>query len=307
MQQSTPTLEFPDMSTKAQLAPRSGLLVIFISLLFFTGCLVHPNDSDKKKTYNRTTDNVHIYQAGDFIEYTVSGSISSGGAFPSFRGTMRINWYANPDIFDPVSTNSIKVLKEVTILTINGVETRTERYISQDTDATTNGTIKLHAFYKPASADLYWVSNLSVATALNEITVLKSPLMLNDSYASTFNVFDNCDATNQCDQLLGYQSDDIIKVELSDEIAESTAAGFFNTFRVTFAGNKTLTGSGITSFPINLDFRSSCGLGNTSYSGKANIFPEVGVIKMDVYCNSASTIYNYTIEFKRAGGSITLP
>lgn len=278
-------------------------LFIFIGLLSLTACLVHPSDA-KKKTYNRTTDSVHIYKAGDSIEYSVYGQASVGfGSVSSITGTMKITWYANDNIIDPVSSTSYEVLKEVTILNINGVETRSERYISQDTD----GTIKLHAFYKPASADLYWVSDAGITppTALNEVIILKSPLMLNDSYASTFYVFNDCNDTNLCSTSLGYQSDDAIKVEGTNETIE-IQAGFFNTIRVTYSGNKILT-SGVTSFPIHLDSRSSCGSGNTSYYGLANYMPEVGIIKMDVHCTAATAIYTYTIEFKRAGGSIALP
>ena len=148
-------------------------------------------------------------------------------------------------------------------------------------------------------------SSTAPPTTLTAATILNSPLVLNDSYNSTFYVFNKCDTTEQCSELLGYQTDDAIKVEGLDDSIE-IQAGLFNTIRVTFSGNKLLT-SGVTSFPIQLDQRSSCGTGNASFNGSAYYMPEVGFIKMDVYCTAGTTIKNYTLEYKSAGGSIRLP
>ena len=53
-----------------------GRIAIIASLLALTACFVDPDETPQKKSYVRTTDNIHIYQHGDFIEYNVYGPFS---------------------------------------------------------------------------------------------------------------------------------------------------------------------------------------------------------------------------------------
>ena len=282
---------------------------VITSLALLSGCLVHGGDV---KTYMRETDNIHLYQADDFIEYNVSGHYIAGmTSFPAVSGTLRIEWSIPSPLYDPIINKLLteNVLKEVSTLSLNGNETTTVRYISQDMD----GSIYLHAFGKNGTY-YYWVNDNGTTppkptAALNKVKLWQSPLVADGSHISnTFHVFDNCDATNLCNMHLGYQTEtDTVE---SDNYNIQTDSGVFNTFRVSFSGNKQLdTGSGLAGFPIDLDLRSSCGHNNANFSGTAYFYPQVGFVLMTVHCADAAgyPAFDYNFEFKRAGGSITLP
>ena len=276
-----------------------------VTLALLSGCLVHSNGG---KTFFRETDSIHLYQPGDFIEYSVSGTFGTGiSAFHSVSGTLRIDWSSpNNPLLDPVTGSPVDVLKEISTLSVDGGEIKTVRYISQDAD----GTVHLHAYDKD-STHSYWVNDAksaSTTAAMNPVTLLQSPLVVSGiSYSNTFYLFDDCNYPGGCPTYLGYQAE-TDKVESNNENVQ-TDPGVFNTFRVSFSGSKFVDpSSGISAFPIELDPRSSCGIGNDNFSGTANFFPQVGVVAMYVSCiSTAGPYFYYTFSFKHAGGSIVLP
>ena len=276
-----------------------------VTLALLSGCLVHSNGG---KTFFRETDSIHLYQPGDFIEYSVSGTYASTmTSFHSVSGTLRIDWSVPDPIYDPITGNQVTgLLKEVSTLNVGGNETHIVRYISQDID----GNIYLHAFDKDGTY-YFWVNNSSGTppSSLNKVQLWQSPLAITPSnYDIKFYVFDDCDNTNLCKTYLGSQTE-TGKVE-SDNVDIQTDPGVFNTFRVSVNGNDQ-PGSGVTSFlPINfLDTRSSCSSNGAYFNGQAYVFPQVGVVAMNMHCNASSGYpsFDYTFSFKHAGGSIALP
>jgi hypothetical protein len=281
--------------------------IIIATLVLLSGCLVNGGE---QKTYYRTTDVLHIYKAGDFIEYNVYGpSTSANGTYvPPMSGTLHVQWYSTPELTDPLNPtgDTIPVLKEVSTLTINGSTTETVRYISQDTD----GTMYLHAFFN----DVYYWANETTdtkapPTELTKVKLWQSPFIATgDNISNTFQVYDHCDNTaTPCGVRLGSQTE-TDKVESSDANIE-TNLGVFNTFRVSFSGNKQIDPTNKV-FPLNLDVRNSCGLGNVNFSGLANVFPEIGVIFMSVSCSALPAGYpsfSYSFEFKRSNISLPTP
>jgi len=293
------------LNIKNNLSLKTSLVIVAMTVLL-SGCLVHP---ERPKKFLRTTDSIHLYQPTDFIEYTVSGTFFPGSTSPQpVTGTLRIEWSvpANP-LMDPVTGATVDALKEISTLTLNGVETQTVRYISQDA----NGSVSLHAFDKDISTS-YWVNDSktpSTTLAMNPVTLIQSPLAVTgSSYTIPLHVFDGCSFPGGCATYLGSQVE-TDKVE-SDNVDIRTDPGIFNTFSVSFSGSKLVdSGSGLAAFPIELDVRSACGLGNVTYSGTANVFPEVGVVYMGVNCFTSTNneSYIYYFSFKRAGGTIVLP
>ncbi|NOX76221.1 MAG: hypothetical protein GXP17_06330 [Gammaproteobacteria bacterium] len=260
--------------------------------ILLSGCLVSKKDP---VFIERSTDNMRIYQDGDFILYDVSKILVTGPTTQNTTGTLRIDWKATaplPDLNKPGDV--ITVLKELTTLNFPnddaGSDIATVRYISQDDDinSPSYGSIRLHAFEAPGQGKYYWL-NLDGSTngdpVVKPFTVFPSPLSVGQQDLGVeFYVMEGCNPEN-CSSEIGKFTDNPT-IDGDTTQIRTNLATYVNPFEISFNGEALPTG-GSTVLPVLFDIRGACGAnqqGKTTFSGRMFVMPEIGVLQMTTTC-----------------------
>lgn len=293
----------------------TSILLLLFSVATLTGCV----DADGSKIFNRTTDNLHIYRAGDSINYTVTGtrSAAGGSVLSSVSGTLLIEWRTYdsaplidpitnlPPVDDPDSNTTVAILEERSTLTIGSATTETRRLISQDQ---ITGTVYLHALAQTQAntTNLYWVDNKITTPpgSLNRIKLLDMPLVQGNAYSVAYHVFENCEEVIPCDSRLGMVTEDHKVQDNHTEV--ETRAGIFDAFQLRVLPGFLSTVPG-NAFPVPVNLDSSCSTTSATYDSSYFIFPEVGIVYMTLSCAGADAGFTYFIEYDHASGTISLP
>ena len=302
------------MKFQARAAAVLAVMIVSVSL---GGCLVE-KDKTPKKTYQRATDNLRVYQNGDYINYNVQITQfpAGGGTAQTQSATLKIQWLSNPNLTNPLSsTTSYPVLREVTTLTDSGGGTLFGgvRYIQQDA----SGAVSLVAI-EDSGGGGFWFntqgdSDLSV---VGPMTVFDSPLSTGPSLSSpiNFHIIEGCSSfvnhivqpAPPCEQSIA-QFNDYIEV-LGDTHSVTTNIGVFtNPLEIQFDGSMTTNG-GIAAPPV--DFRHACRGGvefSTTHDTRAYVFPEIGVIGMTNTCRIDDTGYYAIYSVTLSNTNIPLP
>ena len=276
---------------------RIAVLAI-ISAATLSGCLVEKKDP---VLIARTTDNLRVYEPGDYIDYYVTATSSVGTTTQT--GILRLEWFLHGGLIRPGTTDPlIPVLKEVTSLTYNGASSAppgSVKYISQENSTDPNpGQVTLYAIEGPGG-ELDWLS-IDDITGLKLPTdelfvIFESPMAVGlNQLPISFFAMEGCDQTSgTCTQPFGYYSDDMNII--GDTTSITTNLGvFINPFRISFNGT-TIPSNG---FPI-IDARNICGSSTTTHAGTMYVMPEIGIIQMTNTCNDAlndPVIYTITIR-----------
>lgn len=293
----------------------------FLLVQLIAGC--GSTDSDEQ-IIPRTTDNVRLYQNGDYIEYDVTGTVTDtrfsrdssgnnfvypneneGSCFPelvtpspakSFEGTLSVIWYTNPDLTMPPGGGGfpVNVIREESTLTISGDETgswTSIRYISQNQNT---GEITLRAFGDNVAAnDYFWAStartidkaNLSIITSP---VILNSPVILTTDTSLDYFINSGCDGSQVClEELRHYTGIQTFVGENPGGV--TTYFGRIEPIGYAFRGDIEDTSTVRTTVTGLFDIRAFCSEGNkgiASFSGAAWILPELGVVKIE---NAACT------------------
>lgn len=283
-------------------------ILAFVSITILSGCLVKKKDLVQ---IARTTDNLRVYQPGDYIEYDVTATTVPLSTPPTTQtGTLRVQWFASADLIRPNEpSSSISVLKEVTTLSLDGgtSDPGTIRYISQD-DALNPGQITLHAM-EQEGLPRYWLSQTGDIdlTKTESSIFFYSPIVPGIKPQTDFFVMDDCEGKASCAFEVGRYIDD--QNVVGDSVAVTTNLGvFLNPFQINFSGSATPSAA-VSTFPVALDIRNVCDTNITQHGDAGNgtmyILPEIGMIRMENTCKSVISndfvIYTITI------GSTNIP
>lgn len=285
-------------------------IVVLMATLGNSGCLVNTgSDLDKLKKLNQA--NLRIYNATDTLKYDV---LVDGVN----KGTLTISYSTpspteNPDS-DPLATGFTPIpdlLKETTELDYNnGTQTKTVRYITQDRDplSPTYGSITLHAFNSQSStAEHNYASTNSKLDAQNSLSapvIFTSPFLEKngDTFQPiagqadeniAFNVFpcyeiskpDQCETNPNQSLSESFELSKMVVYNLSNNV------DFFETVRVPYNGSANSVNGLIDQRKILLDIRAFCGNPTdtaVTYSGKEFLYPSVGIIRIELNCNSST-------------------
>ena len=293
------------MGTTARLNKLWTLLLIASISTLLSGCLVDKKKAEDK--ISRSTDTLHLYQSGEWIEYEVIEVKQTGMADNTRYGTMHVKWENTGDLNNPNEPGIISPgFKETTTITyddnISGEpDTTVIRYISQitATAALNQGSIILHAI--DDGINQYWPYDSTEAAALNynapviNPVILESPLSFSNTLSSAFSVME-CN-TGLCNNEIYAVSDNVNTVGDSREI--STNLGIFsNPFQLSFSGGTTLRGTPALNFIG--DIRDACGTSadTVTHFGSLFVMPEIGIIKIENnQCTNTSTIPSTIIYY----------
>jgi hypothetical protein len=261
------------------------VLVVGISLLL-SSCHIKQKPVE---TISRTTNNLRIYQAGDFIEYSVSATAG--------QGSLRVGWEAANDLIDPIDNSIISpVLKETTTLTYDGntfPDATVIRYISQVQTGPDAGSIILHAVSDgsglPSNPTLFWPYNPANVSDLTSPViapvVFASPMSVGTPPANSpleFSIMEGC-GTGTCSAEIYRFRDSLNVIGDSTEIPTSLGK-FVDPFKISFVGTNTPANS--PAVVLLGDIRHACGDSgdNLTHTGDMLVFPEIGIIQMTNLC-----------------------
>jgi hypothetical protein len=276
---------------------RITTLVLAAGALLLSGCLVDKDDFSevRQNKIQRTTDRLHIYQAGDFIEYNVQATrIIGSNPSEDLTGTLRVQWETTDTLRRPTTNDAIVALKETTTLIYHNSGDASDdgnavRYITQDA----NGQITAHAI-DANGADHYWLRTLNESdpNKTESFVVFHSPIVVSETeHKINFEVreVENC-SLPPCNQAIGQFSETYTVVNDSREIPTNIGT-FTNPFEIRFSGNtQPLNGN----VPPIIDFRLLCStrinnINLTAFGfagiGKMWILPEIGMIQLENACN----------------------
>ncbi|MCF6337979.1 MAG: hypothetical protein L3J84_08515 [Gammaproteobacteria bacterium] len=284
-------------------------LVTSISVLL-SSCHIKQKDVE---TIKRTTDNLRIYQPGNFIVYDV---ITRTNSFTTTsRGTLRVQWDATADLLDPIDTGTqYTVLKETTTLIYEPDSTATDvtiiRYISQDSD----GNITLYAIGD--GDDLYWLykpedTTPPFSSPVTPLVIFDSPIAVGSATTPVkFSAMEGCGVptVGLCGSEI-YTFDENEFTIVGDSTSITTGLGeFSNPFQIRFNGINIPKNSPAIS--IVGDIRDACGtsLDSTEHNGIMFVMPEIGIVQMTNQCQNLTGqqgLVNYTITINNT--NIPLP
>jgi hypothetical protein len=293
---------------------------IVLSLIIATslsGCLVEKKKPSEITKLSRTTNKLHIYQAGESIDYNVT-AYSSDGTIST--GTLVVEWKSTGPLTDPILGTPISssgapdnpILEETSTLEFtsgNEAGATLIRYISQDSD----GNITLHALSD--GSNLYWPSQDSgsnPSAPISSPVIFGSPLAIGVPPLPVSPVefyIKECEL-NSCPNAL-YKFKDRFTVD-GDTTEITTNLGIFqDPFILTnYDGLVSSSNSG-RSITLTGDIRDACADGDISKNivhgydagkGEMYVMPEIGMIKMDSVCqftdNSGIRTVRYLVTFK---------
>ncbi len=298
---------------------KSGRTLIAVLLatgisISLSSCLVKKESPASVQAFVSTTNTLHIYADGEFIDYTITAIDSTSGN--TTRGILRVKWEQAADLIDPIdTTTTYPVLKETTTLTNNG-ETipaaTVVRYISQVNTSPASidqGSIILRAISD--GTDFYWPYDPSKAAIPNSpVTapvIFDSPVVFGSPAHSpvNFSAMEGC-GNGTCGTAIYTFNDDSTVDGSSTEITTNYGR-FSNPFKISYSGTNVPQGASAVS--VLGDIRHACGdsSNNISHSGNMFVMPEVGIIQMTNTCRlndgSGTTVF-YTVTLSNTNISI---
>lgn len=260
-------------------------------LLGLSGCLV--DEDSIPPTYIRTTDTLHIYESGDFLSYTVSGTNLSNSS--PISGELVVRWSAHNDLAKPLNKGGlIPVLQETTTLTINtgpvAYNDAVVRYISQEDDIVSVklGTLRVHAFED--AGEYLWLNNDGDLYSYEAIEVLLSPITKGQTPVYTFFTLAGCDGKVPCDVSTA-QIEESYQVKALEKIV--TDLGKFEAYKINISNLATNYLNGADYYLY--DIRHFCANVNadtllpSSSNGTIWIFPEIGIVKYKIFCTNPTS------------------
>ena len=282
---------------------RIAVLAI-ISAATLSGCLVEKKDLVQ---IARTTNELRVYQDGDFISYNVTATTIPLIGIPTTQnGTLTVQWSQHDDLTRPVTLTPVPVIKETSTLNLGGATNEgTVRYISQD-DLLNPGQITLHAL--EAGSLRYWLSDdaTDLDTTASSI-FFYSPIIPGIKPRTDFFAMDDCEGNANCNSGIGRYIDD--QNVVGDSTAITTSLGkFLNPFQINFSGSSTPSPAPL---PVTFDVRNICDTDITQHGdagiGTMFVMPEIGMIRMENRCRRvlSSDIVIYTITIRST--NIPLP
>lgn len=199
---------------------KTGLSVLVLPTIILQACFVDPGNPKVEPLDQTSPLHLPIYQAGDFLDYAVTGQLTKEGqSTPEYvSGSLEVE-YASTTLTQPSSIIS-EVLKETTTLTIASSIIQTVRYVSQDSEATipdsTNpqvqiknpnfGTLYLHAVdnhLEPPSQVFAWANPYDPTVSTSNTPtkqIVNGPIDLTNVGTSAryrYDIGSNC-ASNNC-------------------------------------------------------------------------------------------------------------
>lgn len=265
-------------------------------LLGLSGCLV--DEDSIPPTYIRTTDTLHIYESGDFLSYTVSGTNLSNSS--PISGELVVRWSAHNDLAKPLNKGGlIPVLQETTTLTITGYNDTVVRYISQETAIAggKQGTVRLHAFEDAGVDEYLWLNSDGDLSSYEAIDVFLSPVAIGPAPAYTFYTLPGCDRQASCDLSTASISE---SYEVLESATVTTELGRFEAYKIYINYLTVIYQNGSYLY----DIRHFCANVNTTSSGTIWVFPEVGIVKYEIFCTnptSGYTLFNASLNSTNIG------
>ncbi len=311
-----------------------NFLIILTFTLLLSAC---PEPGSDIRTYCRTDtvdpdlapvtvgDILRIYTPFDTIQYAVSGVSNVA----PISGTLTIDWGGKGSytiLQNPIDNTAITTLEEKAELTaMTGIPSSTSttyRYIEQDTSGSTKGSMYLWAFSNGISPGVtyYWTNESdTILTNVQNISIYDSPVdtasLANAPIIKDITHFPmiGCSPTsNNCIEKFAKYSEKNTTTKTT--VIETIRGTFFEAYEIEIdsASVARMGNSSIAPLPIPLDFRHACSNGanndSISFSGKMWMFPEVGIVKYQINCNSSSVTANsYNLTFDFMNSNIPLP
>ena len=262
------------------------LTLIMTSIVMMS--LACSRNSDKEKIIQRTTDNLHVYQDLDYIQYTVTGTVSSvymerdaagiinqatnplnapycGVIYNQtgdieVSGTLTLNWLNNSAIAKPLLTGgSYEVKRQESILALDSIGSyTTNAFISQDGST---GALTLRAYEDTPLSTYYWVTANADLNSITNPVYMPSPIPILDTVYATNYVNTGCDGAASCTNSirqvthnLSFNGDNLSNEENRGGL--QTALGLFNPINVQFTENYLDVNS--TNIAAKLDVKGFC-------------------------------------------------
>lgn len=264
-----------------------------------TACLV---GSDKPTTFRTIDDHsLHVYRQGDSITYAFSGSRILGGPSTTINGTLVQKWEATAINNRPFPPHELlNVVRQTTTETISGETEKTSiQYMTQSADGADKGSMLLHGYPLPPnnSLDSQWVDrdqNLQAggdppapaqvfwSPFSQEIGVERSANELVDYF-----IMGNCSASS-CEPL-GQMKFSRYQIISNDGVVKTPLATF-KTYRFQYTGVFIpTTAANQQLFDIRLNCWEPGTPGQVTISGQYEIYPAIGIVSFEMYCNSINT------------------
>lgn len=288
----------------------SSLLLVMLLLLIAACGSVTNNDRDR--IVQRSSDNLHVYKNGEYIQYTVTGTVTKnlmerdsgnkinlganqfGLCYPIFStteeqvtGTLSVTWNTNNDLTQPLlAGGALTVIRQESTLTLDSIGTYTStEYISQNTS---NGALTLRAYDdNPGMLTYYWVTTDASLSTINNPVLWPSPVPDYNPDSNTANadyyVHSGCDASTSCTESIRTFTHNLT-FNGENPGGLHTALGLFNPLGIAF--NAALRDTSATNVNAMMDIRGFCNTQESFFAGIAWILPEVGVVELENACTS---------------------
>ncbi len=291
---------------------KPGMILLAIGVGgLLSSCHIEQKDVE---TIKRTTENLRVHQANEFIEYSVTAAIINSGTFN--QGILRVEWEQTADLIDPFDSDTkYTVLKETTTLayfepggTTPGDPISTViRYISQDAAgnitlyAIDDGTVPLYWLYDPNYGDL------SSNNFIRPI-IFDSPMMAGTppNSAVHFSVMEGCELGLCQSEIYTFNENLSVK---DKKTAVTTNMGIFSDpFEIeSISGSSTPSGAPTISFSG--DIRTACGTSfdNISYDSAVFVMPDIGMVRMTNVCRNLTSGENVNYIITLNNTNIPLP
>ena len=292
----------------------AAIALITLTAVALTGCLVEKKE--KPPAYERNSNNLRVYQQGDWIRYNVIATTLSGTSAGNVRsGTLEIRWGNYSTLTSP-DGNNYDVIEKLITVEINDsgspVPITTVHYVQQDVRKGMNpdvyGTEQLVAMGHPNPNEYYWLNTKGgINYSVNGVpggqepeTTLESPLFIGQSYTVEYFLMDDCyTGTPGCQDDIGKSTTSVDVVGDSTQV-NTNIGNYANPFQVNFDG-KIIPAAGISLLPLLFDIFDVCSDERSSHNGRMFIIPEVGIIQLTNTCQDLSgtgdiILYDITVD-----------
>ena len=274
-------------------SPRTFLTIALTALVAVTlsGCLV--KKEAPKPLLKRKSDNLLVYQRGDWIQYNVLASVLGSGTDEVRTGTLKISWGDYSTLQSPDGREYDVIEKLITVNMDNGgtsAPITTRHYVWQDPD----GTEKLIAMGHPNSGQgqYYWLNTTggrngtvnNVPGGQEAVTIFNSPLSVGQNYTVEYFLMDDCVKG----QAPGCQSDVGQTTRRIEVVGDSTPiytnlGNYANPFQINFSGSVSPTGDN-QSLPLLFSIFDICSDGFSTHMGSMVVVPEIGIVQLSNTC-----------------------
>lgn len=213
------------------------------------------------------TSTLRTVNNGDFIQYSISGTVSSGGVTSSLTGTASSVFSSNASPLDPSGMQQSTSTVSMTGTLTNGApfSSNSTAYVSQDAI----GTLYVHG--KSAGG---WIT----MPASGFITSLSSPIIAPASWTNNYTL-QNGDTTSDTITVIGRST-------------VSTGLGSFETFQVQTTGTTTIAAGGSYQYTQNAYIVP--GIGTVKMAIAQTVTDNLGVVStLSINLNASTTNIAY--------------